>query len=766
MRNISLLIYANMRKNKSQTASLFAFVLLAAMFMELGITIMFGLNAFFDKRAKETNAEHFIAIYAGSGVTEQTDYIGNYAGVTDISVTESVGGLGNYLLNGAKNIAYMYFVHADKTPPPLIGEAEALTGDGIYIPYFMALNGGYKIGDRFAVDLAGAQANFTVTGVTEEIVFGAQTTSLHRFYVSDEKYAEMKREFPVYSIIAAHLENSDDAVFLEADFDKNVTQVGQAFTYTLPTGAKPSRTTVTVIASVIISAFAVILLIVSLIVIRFRIVNSIEESMTNIGALKAVGYLNRQIVASTVGQFSVIAFAGGICGIALSYASAPLIADALRPMYALDWKPSFDFATALIPLLSATAAITLTSFLSALPITKLHPLIALRGGITAHNFKKNPFPLDKSRGSLGLLLAAKQLLQNKKQTATISVIVAAVTAAAVCGLAVNYNMNEKRDNFARSLMGEIPEANFVLKEGRDGEAFRRRTEARSEVRKVFAFFSPKNILVNDVNIMAAVADDFSQMESGMLYKGRFPKHNNEIALGPAVLKVLGKEIGDSVYIGGKEFIVTGIVQFMNNNGFNGAITESGVRESEPEYVLNAYNVYLESRDDVAGFIEKVKADEGDIFENIMNTDDQMNSMFGMMGNVFAAVALGIVAVTAFVVVMTLYMVIKTAILRRTKQLGIQKAIGFTTLQLMNQIALGMTPAIIIGAVAGALIGYFGFNPMMTAMLSGMGFAKVNLPAPLGQTALVCASLIALAYAVSMAIALRIRRISAYALVSE
>jgi len=106
------------------------------------------------------------------------------------------------------------------------------------------------------------------------------------------------------------------------------------------------------------------------------------------------------------------------------------------------------------------------------------------------------------------------------------------------------------------------------------------------------------------------------------------------------------------------------------------------------------------------------------------------------------------------------------ILRRRQELGIQKAIGFTTLQLMNQIALNMTPVIITGVIIGALAGYFGFNPMMMAFTAGMGVARLSLPVMLDQVVIVCIALIAVAYIVSMLIAVRIRKISAYTLVTE
>ena len=51
-------------------------------------------------------------------------------------------------------------------------------------------------------------------------------------------------------------------------------------------------------------------------------------------------------------------------------------------------------------------------------------------------------------------------------------------------------------------------------------------------------------------------------------------------------------------------------------------------------------------------------------------------------------------------------------------------------------------------------------------MGGMGIVQVSLPVPLDQTIVTCAALTVLAYLVSMAIAWRIRKISAYTLVSE
>jgi len=241
-------------------------------------------------------------------------------------------------------------------------------------------------------------------------------------------------------------------------------------------------------------------------------------------------------------------------------------------------------------------------------------------------------------------------------------------------------------------------------------------------------------------------------------------------LGTAASKVTGKGIGDTITIRidetSRDFIITGIVQQMNNNGFNGLITIDGIRLFNAEYDLSIFYLYIYDEVDIDGFLDSIKESEGDIFLVTLNTKEQMGNVLAGMGGAFTAISIGIIAITSFVVVLILYMVIKTLILRKKHELGIQKAVGFTTFQLMNQIALNMMPVIITGIILGFFAGYYGFNPIMKLSLTGFGIVQVDLPTPLNQIIFVCIALGVLAYLVSMLIAWRIRKISAYSLVSE
>lgn len=776
MKNVWMLTAANLRKSKSQTISLLVFVLIAAMFLNIGLAMYFGISGLFENRAEAVHASHFVAIYPSAVSTDgHMDYIRSYPGVAEAEKQTTVGGFGDYIIDGAKNIAYMFFAKNDGSPgmdgPSLIGDSRPLSGDAIYIPYFMMLLNDYSIGDIFTVNISGAEIDFTIAGGSEEMMLGAQYNTIHRFYVSDEMYDELQDRLPEggFDLLLARFENRDDAVFFQADYNKDISSEGLLFTLIID-DAKQARTMIPTIVAMIVTAFSIILLAVSLIVIHFRIVNSIEEGMVNIGVLKSIGYKSRQIILSIVMQFGSLALAGSILGIVLSFAVMPVISQVLLPMIALVWNPEFEIVTALVPLVVTLATISLFSYLSSRRIKKLHALSALRGVGATRKARKNPLPMDRSNCPLDLLFALKQLLHNKKQAIAIAVIVAAVSMASVAGIAVNYNMNVETDAFISSMFGEMPEVSYMLKNDVNGQAFAERLRERPDVRKVFGYEQSVQILVDDISVATAVAEDCALLEGRMLISGRYPGSDTEIALGTSISKVSGRGPGDTVLVKSgdaeKEYLVTGIVQYMNSNGFNALISGGGFSRLDAGFEFHEFNVYMADGSDVKAFLRDVEMAEGDIFDGVLDSGDQLESMMGSMSGIFAAVAMGILAVTACVVVLTLYIVIKTTILRRRRELGIQKALGFTTFRLMNQTALNMAPVILTGVLVGAVAGYFGLNPMMALIMGGMGIVKTHLYTPLGQTVIVCVALVVMAYAVSMLIAGRIRKISAYSLVSE
>lgn len=130
------------------------------------------------------------------------------------------------------------------------------------------------------------------------------------------------------------------------------------------------------------------------------------------------------------------------------------------------------------------------------------------------------------------------------------------------------------------------------------------------------------------------------------------------------------------------------------------------------------------------------------------------------------VGISILVVTVAVVILALYFVINSSVIRRKREPGIQKAIGFTTFQLMNQITLGFFPPVITGVFIGSAVVIMQTNEIMSIAQRSMGIMKANFIITPGWIALFGVAVVIVSYVTSMFITYRIRKISAYAPVSE
>ena len=781
MGKIWMLTIANIRKAKGQAVSLLLFVMIASTFLSIGLMLHIDYGKSFDNRFEELNAPHTV-ILQSENITEkeQEKYLEQYPQVTQVEKQEIIATYGDYFMNGARTAGVIVFANAEKpqemNPLRLVGESQPLTDSAIYVPYLMKTAGGYQLGDKYQLNLAEEELQFTIAGFTEEMSFGALMNTLYRFYVNEQYYAKLRVQFPDYHCIlqSVRLEESNLGTQLHLDYEKNFfySQVSveqdSVFAYFLNFDSiKMARIFIPTIIAMLIAAFALILLAVSLIIIRFRIINNIEEGITGIGALKAIGYQSSQIISSIVLQFAGTALLGSLLGIVISRLIAPLFGTLLETQSAFIWRSGFNVLLSAMVVCILLGTVLLVAFSVAVRIRKLSPLVALRSGLATHSFHKNRVQLEKTYSPLTLALALKQFLHNKKQSVMITFIIVVVSFASVLGLTTYYNIGVKTDDFIAVVVGEKADVGFMLKIP-DNE-YVKSLNSRSDVRKAFGY-QDALVLMDGYSVSAFIAKDFSLLEGELIQKGRYPVHDNEVAVNGLVAETVGLQIGDWVTVqkgsNKKEYLITGLIQLMQNNGINILMTYDGLRCIQMDFQFSQIYVYLHEGENSGDFIRRLKVDEGDIFSMALDSQEQIDAQFNSFGSIFAALAFGILTVTVLVVFLVLYMVIKTLILRKKRDIGIQKALGFTTPQLMNQIALGFAPIAFIGVLLGGLAGHFGFNPIFTAILRSAGIMKTELSTPVGWTIVTCIALVMLTYLISILIAWRIRKITPYTLVSE
>ncbi|TDX97818.1 UNVERIFIED_CONTAM: putative ABC transport system permease protein [Lysinibacillus xylanilyticus] len=770
------LALANIRRSKSATASLFTFILVAALLLNIGLMVITQINTFFDSKAEQLKDPHAIIMmdYASYN-SSYGEFITKYPGVTESETEEIIKmDIAKYNFGDSEFANSTAIFNADDHRNigalKLVEKLNSSSANDIFLPYIFKTNGGYELGEDFTITYQNKDFDFRIAGFFETTMMGTTNTGIMKFMLPEISYQTLADEQLTEGlIISAVMEDETQSTKLLNDFIKEFPQstVGDIWTLDIEMVKSVSTLTINIIAMILV-AFAAIIVLVSLIVIKYRVSNSIEDGMTNIGVLKAIGYTSRQILSSIILQFVLIAFSASVVGIALSYCLMPFIGSIISSLSGLIWYQGFNMIINLANIFIVAFCVVIVALISAFRVRKIQPIMALRGGIQTHSFRKNYFPLENTGGGLHFLLAIKSMLSNVKQNIMILLIIIALTFASVFSVVLYYNIASDKTAFVNLFGIEPANVMISVKPGTDTTELLSHIKQMDQVSKVniFDFITTK---IDNKTVYTNVTNNYNQFENNVVYEGRQPKYDNEISISWVVSNQINKGIGDTVEVEyGTEtvsFLVTGLSQSIGNLGQIAALTMDGIQQLQSDYKGTTLYVYLDGISN-QNFIENVHEKYGDYIVETLDIAENIESQTGMYTAAVFAVMTMVLTITVLVVVMILYLVIKTMIIKRKKEFGVMKAIGYSTIQLMHQISISFLPVIITGVTIGGVLGYFYTNPMLSVLLSSVGVKRLAFTIHLPTILMLCVGILILGYIVSMFVSLKIKKISAYSLITE
>ena len=141
---------------------------------------------------------------------------------------------------------------------------------------------------------------------------------------------------------------------------------------------------------------------------------------------------------------------------------------------------------------------------------------------------------------------------------------------------------------------------------------------------------------------------------------------------------------------------------------------------------NSLYIYLKNGSNVDQTMEKIKTSLMDETIDVVNFKAYVSDMMESIVNAMNVLCVVLLIAVVFVIAMTLLLLIKTQLVRDRKTLGIYKALGYTTGQLMMQTTMSYTPVVFVGAVIGCIVAWFGINPSVIVCLSAFGIKKCNM----------------------------------------
>ncbi|WP_295081725.1 ABC transporter permease [Ruminococcus sp.] len=765
------LVLHNLKKAKGQFISFGIVMIITAVILNISLVLLFQTGDAYDKRFDELNtADISASVPAALASEELAGDIGQINGVSAVEKNEALfasAALQEFQGSEFTMNTYFYKLSDERTISKHTIEEKASSEEenGAYIPMYLSALGGYKTGEKIRYITDGREYAFTVNGIISEMQYGNYGTGFIGIYLTDKAYEDMTSDenFTAVSEYLIKTDNDTDISGLKSDIaallkGKNIHVVSLLDRDT----AKNSRTMVSNTIVLFLAVFALLVLIVSIFLARFRIRTTIDEEINEMGVLKGIGYTSRQLMFSQVIPYGLICGAGLIIGTAISYTVIPSVANLLAVQSGFSYTPVFDIKAACISISGILVFVLLFTLLAAGKIKHLEPINAIRGIDPLKPADRNSFPLDTSKGSVALNLTLKQAVSSAGR----NILLFAVTFVMMILLSFTgvlvYNVNIRPENFLTTLSEELPD----IRVQSDGNYFEELKELLKNENVKAVNYGIANGEYTDGSLPMIVCEDYSLLENDICYKGAHPDNADKIAIGSAFEDdySVGDKFRLTVNGNSHDYTVSGFIQSVNNNGLIAELTDEGYA-SISDKPLYSFNIYTNGRD-IEDLVDKLNSEYSDYTVNISNTAKETKAMQAMYSSLITIVAILLFIITVLIILLILYVIMRSMISSLKIDFGIYKAMGFTSRQLIVQTVGSITPVVLIGSVLSAMLGIAYLPTMFDGIFSAIGAQKNNFEIPVAVLLIMALILTAVNIIIGTLLCRPIKRITAYSLIKE
>lgn len=738
--NLLIIAKSNIKKNKNMTATLVILIILATILLYIGASIILEMNHVIDNKNKDLNGSDF-TVYAPEQYENTLQNIlsktGKYEQLEKERAVSGAAKFKNLTMKGKSQSMDCLILNADNKETisklKLINEGEKRQENSIILPYYLKVAQGYRTGDKITISYEGKTHSFTVYGFSEDIMFAIPSNlSCYKCYVYEEEFNKLYNESDntKYFMLRTLLpEGADTQKYSDRylkEMNKTITDTTSSIVILDYSGMKVGASIFLIIIMVILIVFSAIIILIALTVIRFAVVTYIEGNMKNIGSMEALGYTGRELVAGTVLQFALIALISNILGLVAAVSLNGIVTRLVSSSIGLAWNGTVNLTAIAVNVFVIMLSVISISYFTSARMKRITPITALRDGINTHNFKKNHFPLDKTCVSVDTAIGLKTMVQNMKQNITVFIIVTLMAFVCVFSFTADFNMIVNNKALLR-LIGLENSQLLVKYPDKDSIRIFDEIDRMAHVKKTIRLTrNSMTLYMGDKETTPAVnvCNAYKLLNIKTIVRGRYPVHDNEIAVSGLVLKQLKAKLGDAVTMKGNEsradFIIVGIVQQINNLGKGACITEDGMLRVNPDYIPSSLYVHLDNSDSISGVTKAINARYGETGLTLINMEDQFSNILSSFTNAINALCIACIIITLLIISLVLYLLIKIKLIKERIHIGIAKALGYTTKQIILQVVLSFFPVCLLGAFCGTVLAMLFINPVLAGLLSVAG----------------------------------------------
>lgn len=739
------LLKANIRKKKGTFISI---TLLTAIIVAV-MTTIFSVRDNYEKGFKEAMAyadsPEIVTLIRTQVLTDElrknvenhefVEQVGYYDSLcaNSLYTAESVDGNSHFLMEMRDGIRLF-----NEELDGFVEDIQKLQSGEIYLPLGLRSKISCEVGDTVMLDMFfDGTEEFVIKGFVQEPSQGALTIGWKQLFISHEDYERIYETYLPVVTEGMTLEVTMMMIHQAPDCDLSVAKFQRQLN--LDTGiitnaigalnTEQSLRYSTLMPDIILDivmAFAILLFAIVLIVMSHSIGTEIEIEYTTLGVLKSQGFTKEKLRLLFLTQYLFAQLVGVVVGCIAAIPLERMIGSACQSITAV--LPGRGLAVG-----KSMAYIVITLLVSAVliliktrKIARIAPLRAISGGREEIFFDSRlNAPITKK--GLAASLSLRQFTSAKKRYIGTVFIVAILT---FCMITVNLTGNLLSSRKALTAMGMIiPDIEVFYQSPEQLESW----EKIDAIVESYTDIEEKNswitgyVTLNGENLLCE-ACEFPEYLPGVM-KGRAPLYANEIVVTDMVADALDLKMGDEVTVALREeegmFIISGIYQTGSDSGMAFAMNFAGIKELDgnTEYANRYYTLADTSQADAIA--DEIVAQYGDVLGVAVyaEADNTVTTEYDDIVSLLKVIIYTFSILFALVVV---HMVCTKSFIQERTDIGIYKAVGFTTRQLRVQFAVRFFILATLGTIVGAILSALLSAKMLGAVLSLIGLSRVVL----------------------------------------
>ena len=794
------LIKANIKRQKADIVVFITLVMLSTMLMLVSLSMIFTMGKVVDSHFKDINGAEVVISLNERAKNVTQEVVKKDKRIKDYEAVKRLLANAKYKEKSDKQWSDFTFAIQSYKEKRTINKVykfpNSYEKNDALLPYY--LHGHYKIGSTIQLKINENKYNFRVAGYTQDPMYSTPlNVTVYNIYVSEDMMKKMAKNQEVASQVKYNiiLKNKYYKDKVEDDISDKINKKtgsvvdGQKISIEAIgwySGMKGGCMFMPKLALAVLFIFSIMVLVISAIVISFAIRNFIEKNMRDIGLLMASGYKIsklRQIIVSEIGLVTLVGTIIGVIFGKLLYSNAGRL---MEDVLGLEWNQGLDVKNVFIIAFAIFVFSCVIAYGGSRRFKKITVLTALRGGINTHSYKKNYFPLITTRLPINLTLSLKNVFSSGKKAIGMFVMMAimAIIMQTAYGIYYNFGNNQERilefagteggtigvygDESLKDKLEKIPHVKAM--HGRYGNVSCFFQSTQEEQKKGKSKVSSNaNCQKNRKGSIVStfIFQDLSKLRYCNIVEGRISKYENEIIIGGGVAEDLEIKAGDTIEVAltrespKKTFIVTGIYQQINNMGRTVMMNKNAYERLNPdetkwkEEVL--YTIYAADGKNYQDMRKEVLKVYPEGKNKIDNYEKMAAETTDVVSNVLIKLSIVISIITAFIVMFVEGLLIHSKVVMEWKNLGLNKALGFTSKKLILQMVMSNVPIIFVGSLFGVVVSKSLACQFLTMGMSSFGMKSVKMEFGIGGMILTMAIIIFCAILSAVALSIRIRK---------